>query len=159
MTFTCIKDFSIQRTILFTILLTFFNLELLPFHKRFKWWIYIQLSYWIIKVHPKFSYQKNKYTIDSFFYAPPPPWHMEIPGPGSEPEPRTEPEPQLWSLPWLQKRSLTRCMGGGLNLHLCNNPSPCSQIRKPLCHSRNSYNRQLFEAKLHNTVHAYTILF
>ena len=64
----------------------------------------------------------------------PHPWHMEALGSGIESRLQLWPILQLW-LHWILQSTAP---GQGSNLGLHSDPSCCSQILNPLCHSRTS---------------------
>ena len=60
------------------------------------------------------------------------PWHMEVPGPGTESMPQLQPAPQ----PWQCQIRYPTALGWGSNPHL--RLSSCSRILNPLQYSGNS---------------------
>ena len=83
-----------------------------------------------------------------FFFIRPHPWHMEVSWPGIESEPQLGPMLQLEQCQILESTVLDQ----GWNLHLCSDPSRCSQILNPLHHSRNSYNAILYQCSFKNLI-------
>ena len=84
---------------------------------------------------------RNLHLKKNFFWWSHP-QHMNVLGPGTESEPQlrtTGQQPQCWIL-WPTVR------GQGLNPGLHSDPSCCSQMFKPLCHSGNSRNLRFFNS-------------